>query len=87
MELLNLGASLAVIMKTDGWKSAAFRAYLQFRPTEESDVRDILLHIGNLAHSESEDEPGDAAPFPLTNRGLRPRPLIQQLRRLPSREQ
>ena len=56
MELLNLGTTLAAIMKTAGRNSAAFRAYLQFRLAEESDMKAVLLQIQSLTHSESEDE-------------------------------
>ena len=53
MELLNFGASLSVIVKTDGRNSAEFRSYLQFRLAEESDMRLALLQIRDIAQSES----------------------------------
>ena len=56
MELLNLGTTLAVIMKTAGWNSAAFRAYLQFHLAEESDMKAVLMQIQTLTHSDSEEE-------------------------------
>ena len=56
MELLNLGTTLAVIMKTAGRNSAAFRACLQFHLAEESDMKAVLMQIQTLTHSESEEE-------------------------------
>ena len=61
MELLNLGTTLAVIMKTAGWNSAAFRAYLQFHLAEESDMKAVLTQIKNIAQSETEDEAAELA--------------------------
>ena len=55
-ELLNLGTTLAVIMKTAGWNSDAFRAYFQFRLDGESDMKAVLLQIHNRTHAEPEDE-------------------------------
>ena len=59
MELLNLGTTLAAIMKTAGWNPAAFRAYLQFRLAEESDMKAALLQFQSPTHSESEGEMTD----------------------------
>ena len=56
MELLSLGTTLAAIMKTAGWNSASFRAYLQFRLYEESDMKAVVLQIQSLTHCESDEE-------------------------------
>ena len=72
MELLNLGTTLAVIMKTAGWNSAAFRAYLQFHLAGESDMKAVLLllKIQSPTHSESDEEmaadiPNSAYEYPV----------------------
>ena len=63
MELLNLGETLAVIMKTDGWDSDAFRAYIHFRLSGESDMNAVLLQIQNLTHSVSEGDQSAEIPY------------------------
>ena len=72
MELLNVGDTLSVIVKTDGWNSPAIRPYQQFRLSEESDMRAVLIQIKNVVQSESEEETtaaiAESATAPLSQR-------------------
>ena len=43
-------------MKTAGWNSDAFRAYLQSHVAEESDMKAVLMQIKNIVQSETDDE-------------------------------
>ena len=71
MELLNLEATLSVIMKTAGRNSAAYRACLQFRLAGESDLGNVIQQIQSLTHSESDDDSDGGQKCQHTNRPIR----------------
>ena len=54
MELKNSGSNLAQILKTVGWNSAAFRAYLSFVEDEEVNIRSILANFDGFESSDGE---------------------------------
>ena len=58
MELKNSGSTLAQILKTVGWNSSAFRAYLSFIQDEEVNIRSILSNCDSYESSDcgSEDD-------------------------------
>ena len=56
MELKNSGSNLAQILKTVGWNSSAFRAYLSFVEDEEVNIRSILANVDGFESSDGESE-------------------------------
>ena len=66
MELKGSGSTLAQVLKTVGWNSASFRAYLSFVEDEEVNIRSILANFDGY---ESSDEEEDNPPFPIIIRG------------------
>ena len=56
MELKNSGSNLAQILRTVGWNSAAFRAYLSFVEDEEVNIRSILANFDGFESSDDESE-------------------------------
>ena len=58
MELKGSGSTFAQVLKTVGWNSASFRAYLSFVEDEEVNIRSILANIDGYESSDGEeDEP------------------------------
>ena len=64
MELKCSGSTLAQVLKTVGWNSAAFRAYLSFVEDEEVNIRSILANFDGFESSdeESDDSPSTSSP-------------------------
>ena len=56
MELLNLGATLSVVMRKAGGDSSSVRAYMQFHLADESDMKVATLQNKNLMGSDSDDD-------------------------------
>ena len=57
MELKRCGDTLSQVLKTVGWNSASFRAYLSFVEDEEVNIRLILMnHQGEESGEETEEE-------------------------------
>ena len=56
MELKSSGSTLAQALKTVGWNSAAFRAYLSFVEDEEVDIRSILANFDGYESSDGESD-------------------------------
>ena len=56
MELKNSGSTLAQILKTVGWSSSAFRAYLSFVQDEEVNIRSILSNCDSYESSDCDSE-------------------------------
>ena len=61
MELKRCGDTIAHVLKTAGWNSGTFRAYL---PIVEDEEADILLILRNRDGGSSEDESQAAADSP-----------------------
>ena len=64
MDLKCSGSTLAQVLKTVGWNSAAFRAYLSFVEDEEVNIRSILANFDGFESSgeESDDPPSTSSP-------------------------
>ena len=62
MELKNSGSNLAQVLKTVGWNSASFRAYLSFVEDEEVNIRSILANFDGFESSDGESD-SDSAVF------------------------
>ena len=71
MELKNSGSNLAQILKTVGWNSSAFRAYLSFVEDEEVNIRSILANFDGYESpdGESNDDPEDSSSIEETSSG------------------
>ena len=70
MELKNSGSNLAQILKTVGWNSAAFRAYLSFVEDEEVNIRSILVNHDAFESSDEEENSSDSlSPMSETSSG------------------
>ena len=60
MELKRTDSSLAQALKTVGWNSATFRAYLSFVEDEEVNIRLILMNrSGESSEEEAEVDVAD----------------------------
>ena len=56
MELKGSGSTLAQVLKTVGWNSASFRAYLSFVEDEEVNIRSILANFDGYESSDEEED-------------------------------
>ena len=55
MELKRSGSTLAQVLKTVGWNSAAYRTYLSFVEDEATNIRLILMDSEGISSEEEED--------------------------------
>ena len=55
MELKGSGPTLAQVLKTVGWNSASFRAYLSFVEDEGVNIRSILANFDGYESSDNEE--------------------------------